>query len=114
MKRHSYAVPLDYYCSIYYWRLYLITCNRAKSSVLHDCRRTVQGEILYAKLRDFLTNESTASENLDESCTSEAPSGDAARLTMAFSLAVRKGLSLGLAEMWVVMPIRSLDASYGF
>lgn len=73
-----------------------------------------QGEILYVRLRLFSTNELTASENLDEFFTffSEAPSIEAVSM-MAFSLAVRKGLSLGSAVMWVVTPMRSLGASEG-
>lgn len=52
-----------------------------------------------------------ASEKLDEVFASVvAPSGEAALSIIAFSLTVRNGLSLGLAEMWVVTPMRSLDA----
>ena len=75
---------------------------------------TGQGEILYVRLRLFSTNELTASENLDGFFTffSEAPSVEAVSM-MAFSLAVRKGLSLGSAVIWVVTPMRSLGVSEG-
>ena len=58
-------------------------------------------------------NELIASEKLDELFISDTSSGEAARSIIAFSLAVKKGLSLESAEMWVVMPMRSFDASYG-
>lgn len=46
--------------------------------------------------------ELIASEMLAELFTSDVPSGGAAVSTMAFSLAVKNGLSLRFAEIWVV------------
>lgn len=71
-----------------------------------------QGEILYVRLRLFSINELTASENLEEFFTffSDTASVEAV-LMIAFSLAVRKGLSFGSAVMWVVTPMRSLGLS---
>lgn len=52
-------------------------------------------------------NELTASENLVCAFGFSIVLGTDRRLTMAFSLAVRKGLSLGSAVMCVVTPIVS-------
>jgi hypothetical protein len=54
---------------------------------------------LYVNRLDFSIKELMASEKLDELFASAALFGGAARSIIAFSLAVRKGLSLELAEI---------------
>lgn len=64
-----------------------------------------QGEILYVSLLDFLMNELMASEKLGELFAFDSTCGDAALSMIAFSLAVKNGFSLGVAEMCVVTPV---------
>jgi hypothetical protein len=66
---------------------------------------------LYVILLDFSMNELTASENLVCAFGFSVVVGTDTRLTIAFSLAVRKGLSLGSAVMCVVTPIVSSRAA---
>ena len=66
---------------------------------------------MYVILLDFSMNELTASENLVCALGCSIGLGKDTRLTIAFSLAVRKGLSLGSAVMCVVTPIVSARAT---